>query len=124
MLTFSFQTAPLLLAVLAINLMSLLDAISTLLLVDTDSCNETNPLMKALIDTNFLISFGVITLLFALIYKFLPDAEIAWKDVWFGAAITSLFFTIGNALIELYLGRSTVSSMYGAARSLIIVLKW
>jgi membrane protein len=73
---------------------------------------------------NFIVSFGVITLLFALIYKILPDVEIAWNDVWIGAAITSLLFTIGKFLIGLYLGRGSVGSAYGAAGSLIVILIW
>ncbi|HXG64903.1 MAG TPA: YihY/virulence factor BrkB family protein [Blastocatellia bacterium] len=73
---------------------------------------------------NLVISFGVITLLFALIYKILPDVEIAWGDVWVGAAITSLLFTIGKFLIGLYLGRSTIGSTYGAAGSLVVILIW
>jgi membrane protein len=78
----------------------------------------------ALAILNFLISFGVITLLFALIYKVLPDVEISWSDVWIGAAITSLLFTIGKSLIGLYLGRSAVGSAYGAAGSLVVILIW
>jgi membrane protein len=73
---------------------------------------------------NFLISFGVITLLFALMFKFLPDAKIAWGDVWIGAAITALLFTIGKSLIGLYLGNSSVGSTYGAAGSLVVLLLW
>ena len=73
---------------------------------------------------NFLISFGAITLLFALIFKVLPDVEISFSDVWIGAAITSLLFTIGKSLIGLYLGRSSVGSAYGAAGSLVVILIW
>jgi len=73
---------------------------------------------------NFLISFGVITVLFAMIFRFLPDVKIAWRDVWFGAAVTALLFTIGKFLIGLYLGNSSVASVYGAAGSLVIVLLW
>ncbi len=73
---------------------------------------------------NFVLSFLVITLLFAMIYKFLPDAEIHWRDVWHGAAFTALLFTIGKFLIGLYLGRSSVSSAYGAAGALVILLLW
>ncbi len=72
----------------------------------------------------FLVSFGLITLLFALIYKMLPDVHMAWKDVWIGAAMTALLFTLGKFLIGLYLGHSSVSSAYGAAGSLIVVLLW
>jgi membrane protein len=73
---------------------------------------------------NFAISFAVITLLFAMIFKVLPDVTIAWRDVWVGAFITALLFNLGKFLIGLYLGRSTVASAYGAAGSLIIVLLW
>ena len=73
---------------------------------------------------DLLVSFAFITLLFAMIYKFLPDARIRWKDVWIGAVFTSLLFTIGKSLIGLYLGNSGVTSVYGAAGSLITVLLW
>jgi membrane protein len=73
---------------------------------------------------NFIISFGVITALFALIYKILPDVEMEWKDVLLGAAITSLLFTIGKFLIGLYLGRSNVATTFGAAGSLVLLLLW
>jgi membrane protein len=73
---------------------------------------------------NFAISFGVITALFAMILKMLPDVRIEWGDVWLGAAVTALLFTIGKALIGLYLGRAGVTSVYGAAGSLVLVLLW
>ncbi|HEY1015255.1 MAG TPA: YihY/virulence factor BrkB family protein [Herpetosiphonaceae bacterium] len=73
---------------------------------------------------NFAVSFGVITLLFAAIYKVLPDVKIQWRDVWIGAAVTALLFTIGKFLIGLYLGRSSVASSYGAVGSLAILLLW
>lgn len=73
---------------------------------------------------DMVVSFGFITLLFAMIYKFLPDVEIHWKDVWIGAALTSLLFTIGKFLIGVYLGTSGVTSAYGAAGSLITILLW
>jgi len=73
---------------------------------------------------NFSLSFVVITGLFALIFKVLPDARIAWRDVWIGAAITSALFTIGKFAIGLYLGKSNVGTAYGAAGSLVIVLVW
>jgi membrane protein len=73
---------------------------------------------------NFALSFGVITLLFAMIYKILPDAEIAWRDVWVGAVSTALLFTAGKYLIGLYLGHSTLTSAFGAAGSVILVLSW
>jgi membrane protein len=73
---------------------------------------------------DIVISFCFITFLFAMIYKFLPDAEIQWKDVWIGAALTSILFTVGKSLIGLYLGSSGVTSVYGAAGSLITILLW
>ena len=73
---------------------------------------------------DLLISFLFVTALFAMIYKFLPDVRIEWRDVWIGAALTSLLFTIGKVLIGLYLGSSGVTSTYGAAGSLITVLLW
>jgi membrane protein len=73
---------------------------------------------------NFLLSYVVITVLFALIFKYLPDARIAWKDVWLGAAITALLFSIGKLLIGLYLGRSNVGNVFGAAGSLAILMIW
>jgi membrane protein len=57
-------------------------------------------------------------------YKFLPDAEIAWRDVWVGAFITSLFFSLGKTVIGIYLGNSAVASSFGAAGSLILLLLW
>ena len=73
---------------------------------------------------NFLLSFAVITVLFAMIFKVLPDTEVAWGDVWIGAGVTALLFTIGKMLIGLYLGKSSVGSTYGAAGSLVVVLVW
>lgn len=81
----------------------------------------TEVILQAL---NFVVSFAVITVLFAMIYRFLPDVKIAWRDVWFGAAVTALLFTIGKFLIGLYLGNSSVASVYGAAGSLVVVLLW
>ncbi len=73
---------------------------------------------------NFLLSFAVITVLFAAIYKFLPDAEMPWKNLWVGAAVTALLFNIGKFLLGLYLGNSSVGSTYGAAGSLVVLLVW
>jgi membrane protein len=73
---------------------------------------------------NIIASFALITLLFAGIYKVLPDRHIEWRDVLIGAIATSVLFTIGKILISLYLGSSTVASSYGAAGGLIIALLW
>jgi membrane protein len=71
-----------------------------------------------------VVSLAVVTGLFALIFKVLPDAKVAWSDVWIGAFLTSLLFTIGKFAIGLYLGKSDVGSAYGAAGSLVILLVW
>jgi membrane protein len=73
---------------------------------------------------NLVVSIGVITLLFALIYKVLPDAEIAWRDVWLGGFVTAVLFSLGKFLIGLYLGNSAVASSFGAAGSLVLLLVW
>jgi len=73
---------------------------------------------------NFVLSLAIITLLFAMIFKFLPDAKIAWRDVWIGAFLTALLFTVGRFALGLYLGKSSVASSYGAAGSLIVLLLW
>lgn len=73
---------------------------------------------------NFVISFALITLLFASIYKFLPDVKVPWKNLWVGSAVTALLFNIGKLLIGLYLGNSSIGSTYGAAGSLVVVLLW
>ena len=83
------------------------------------------PGMEAVIQLlNSILSLAVITLLFAMMFKILPDANIAWRDVWTGAFITALLFTIGKFALGLYLGRSGVASSYGAAGSLIVLLLW
>lgn len=73
---------------------------------------------------NHAVSLGVITLLFAMIYKYLPDVRIAWREVWVGALTTAVLFVVGKFLIGLYLGRSGVASSYGAAGSLVLLLLW
>ena len=71
-----------------------------------------------------LVSFGIITLLFAMIFRYLPDVEIDWRDVWIGAAITAGLFVLGKFAIGLYLGNSSTASAYGAAGSLVVLLLW
>jgi membrane protein len=83
--------------------------------------SDIEPVLQVL---NFLISFGVITLLFAMMYKIIPDVKLAWSDVWIGAAVTSLLYTFGKFVIGLYLGTSTLASAYGAAGSLVVILVW
>lgn len=73
---------------------------------------------------NLLITFGVVTLLFAIIFKALPDAKIKWRDVMTGAMVTAVLFMIGKFGITFYIGSSNVSSAYGTAGSLVIILLW
>jgi membrane protein len=73
---------------------------------------------------NVAISLGIVTLLFALIYKVIPDAKIQWRDVWIGAFVTALLFSIGKLLVGLYLGKSTFVSSYGAAGSVVALVVW
>jgi len=73
---------------------------------------------------NIIISLGVIFVLFMAIFKVLPDIDLEWKHVWIGAMVTALLFVFGKYLIGLYLGNSTLSSTYGAAGSLVILLLW
>ncbi|MGY1488182.1 YihY/virulence factor BrkB family protein [Methylobacillus pratensis] len=71
-----------------------------------------------------LVSFGVITSMFAVIFKMLPDVKLPWSDVWVGAAFTAILFSLGKYLIGIYLGNSAVASSFGAAGSLIALLLW
>ena len=73
---------------------------------------------------NLALSLGVITLLFALIFKVIPDAKVRWRDVWLGAAVTAVLFTIGKQLLGLYLGKAAVGSSYGAAGSIVALVVW
>jgi membrane protein len=73
---------------------------------------------------NFVLSVGVTMLLFATIFKALPDADIEWHDVWTGAAITSFLFSIGKYVLGVYLGRGVIGSAYGAAGSVLVMLLW
>jgi membrane protein len=70
------------------------------------------------------VSFGIVTVLFAMIYKLIPRVRIRWRDVWIGAAVTAALFAVGKFLIGLYLGKSTVASAFGAAGSLVVMMVW
>lgn len=74
--------------------------------------------------TDTVVSLSIITLLFALMFKYLPDAQIQWSTVWVGAFITALLFVLGKYLIGLYLGKANPGSTYGAAGSVILILLW
>lgn len=73
---------------------------------------------------NLAVSLIVVTLLFAMIFKWLPDVELRWRDVWLGAAVTAVLFTIGKFAIGMYLGRTSIGSAYGAAGSFVVLLIW
>ena len=73
---------------------------------------------------NFVVSFALVTVTFALIYKIMPRVRVQWRDVWIGAAVTALLFTVGKFLIGLYIGTSSFGSAFGAAGSLAVLLIW
>jgi len=74
--------------------------------------------------TNMVVSFAVISALFASLFRFLPDVKLRWRDVMMGAIVTAALFTVGKQLIGLYLGQSATTSVYGAAGSVIVLLLW
>ena len=81
--------------------------------------------MEALLHVaNFLVSVAIVTVLFAIIYKLMPRVTIHWRDVWIGALVTSILFSLGKFLIGLYIGKSGVESSYGAAGALVVLLVW
>lgn len=92
-------------------------------LISTISNFITIPFVLYTVADN-IVSIILLTLLFSMLYKVLPDVEISWEDVWVGGAITAVLFTLGKFLLGLYLARSTVSSAYGAAGSLVVLLLW
>lgn len=73
---------------------------------------------------NFLISYGTVTLLFAMMYRYLPDIQLEWRDVWIGAFVTTLLFNLGKYLLGLYLVSSGTANAYGAAGSFVLILLW
>lgn len=99
--------------------------ISSMISGFSDYLNTLAPSLDTIVQvSNFAVSFGITTLLFAMIFKYLPDVVISWGDVWFGAAATAILFSLGKFLIGLYLGNSSFGSSYGAAGSVVILLVW
>jgi membrane protein len=99
--------------------------VSTFLTAFGNRLNAVLPFGKLILSSlNLVVSLGLITVLFAAIYKILPDRPMAWKDVILGAVITTLLFTAGKSLIAFYIGSSATVSSYGAAGALIAVLLW
>ena len=72
----------------------------------------------------FIFDLAIVILLFAMIFRYLPDVKIGWRDVWLGAALTAVLFAIGKFILGIYLGSGTAGSAYGAASSLITLLLW
>src|SRR5262245_38146097 len=73
---------------------------------------------------DLIVSFGVVTMLFALLFRYVPDERVTWRDVWIGAAATALLFDLGKFLIGFYIGKSSMGSMFGAAGSVVVILSW
>jgi membrane protein len=73
---------------------------------------------------NFLISFGIVTVLFAIMFKVLPDVEIRWKSVWVGAMVTAFLFAIGKTALGYYFGVADPTSSFGAAGTIILLMLW
>ena len=78
----------------------------------------------ALEAVNFAVSFAIMTVMFAMMFKWLPDAPVAWRDVWPGAVLTAVLFDLGRLLIGFYLGNQALESTYGAAASFVVILVW
>ena len=107
-------------ALLLVSL-ALSTAVSATLALATKLTPGLAPLLQL---GDVLVSAVVVTLLFAMIFKLLPDAKVAWRDVWVGASLTTVLFLIGKAAIGIYLGRGSYGSAYGAAGSLVVLLVW
>nr|WP_231565526.1 YihY/virulence factor BrkB family protein [Psychroserpens sp. Hel_I_66] len=73
---------------------------------------------------NFLVSIGIISTLFALMFRYMPDTKVRWKTVWIGAILTAILFVLGESLLGLYFGKSNPASTYGAAGSIVLILLW
>jgi hypothetical protein len=84
-------------------------------------CNEDATIPE---ERDLLVSFLVVTVLFAMMFKWLPDVSVGWRDVWLGALLTALFFEVGKAAIGFYIGKQGLEPTYGAAASIVIVLIW
>jgi membrane protein len=113
-------------AVLAIGFLLLVSlVISTALAAFSDYLDRVLPGLATILDLLHLaLSLGFTTLLFAIMLKILPDSPVEWEEVWLGAAVAAVLFTVGKHLISLYIGSSNMASTYGAAGALIIVFVW
>jgi membrane protein len=107
-----------------IMLVSLVLSAAVTSVSDWVSSNVSEALVVVFSFLDIVLSIGIVTLLFAAIYKFLPDAKIRWKDVWVGAFLTSILFVVAKFLLGLYFGNSDPGSTYGAAGSIILIMLW
>ncbi|HEY2592168.1 MAG TPA: YihY/virulence factor BrkB family protein, partial [Steroidobacteraceae bacterium] len=111
--------------ILTLGLLLILSLVLSALLTGLSHAVGVSETLNILLQTfNFLLSFGLVTALFATIYKVLPAVPLAWRDVIVGAIVTAVLFNIGKHVIAAYLGNSASSSTYGAAGSLLVVLVW
>lgn len=113
--------------ILAIGFLLLISfVLTTVISVLTDYIQSSFPniLLYLIYILNFLISIGIISTLFALMFQYMPDTKIRWKTVWIGAILTAVLFVLGEFLLSFYFGKSNPGSTYGAAGSIVLVLLW
>ncbi|ESQ81003.1 YihY/virulence factor BrkB family protein [Asticcacaulis sp. YBE204] len=110
--------------IVAIAVLLMLSLVVSAALSATANLFGSDDSIVALQVLNIGLSLIVTTFLFALVYKYLPDAHLRWRDVWVGALITAILFAVGKSLIGLYLGNAAIGSTYGAAGSLVVLLVW
>lgn len=107
------------LLLISLVISSLLEAMSNWINFETSSF--MSDILKII---NFILSLGIISALFAMMFKILPDAKIKWKHVWLGSLVTGILFTLGQAVLAFYFGKAEPTSTYGAAGSIILILLW
>lgn len=111
-------------AILGLGFLLTISLISSAVIAGIGQSFSSGLSEAALHAANFVVNFLVLTLLFAMMFKYLPDTEVGWRDVWIGAALTALLFNLGKFLIALYLGKQGLQSTYGAASSIVLILVW
>ncbi len=113
--------------ILAIGFLLLISfVVTTVISALTDYIKSMFPniILYLLYIVNFILSVGIISTLFALMFQYMPDTKIRWKTVWIGAILTAILFALGEFLLSLYFGKSNPGSTYGAAGSIVLVLLW
>jgi len=114
----------LILAIAFLLLISLVVTTALSAMSDWITADASNIVAKGLTIFNFIFSLATVSFLFALMFKILPDAKIKWKNVWLGALITGVLFTIGKTALALYFSKANPASVYGAAGSIVLILLW